>query len=259
MLVSRVSSAARRIDPSPPITSASSQPSPGVVAATSSRPGPRPAWSGSSPRSFASSASSRTAMPCSVSGRDAVTRDLARLGSAGVGEHAAPGAPGCRVGHGSTLSPAAPQRGRYARPRRARRPRRSRAGTAAQQQEELDVARRPRQRADRDGDRAPSARGGQVGDVGDGLGPQARSRTTPPLPTRSLPTSNCGLTIRASSPSSPSPTAAGPGRAPSEMKDRSPTTRSTGSPTSSGVSSRMLVRSWTITRSSLWSDHASWP
>ena len=30
------------------------------------------------------------------------------------------------------------------------------------------------------------------------------------------------------------------------MKDRSPTTRSTGSPTSSGVSSRMLVRSCTI-------------
>jgi hypothetical protein len=45
----------------------------------------------------------------------------------------------------------------------------------------------------------------------------------------------------------------------SEMNDRSPTTRSTGPPIISGVRSRTLVRSSTVTRSSVRSDQASWP
>ena len=45
----------------------------------------------------------------------------------------------------------------------------------------------------------------------------------------------------------------------SEMNDRSATTRSTGPPIASAVSSRTLVRSSTVTRGSLRSDQASWP
>ena len=85
------------------------------------------------------------------------------------------------------------------------------------------------------------------------------SRTTPPLPTRSLPTSNCGLTISARSPSGATTPSSASSTSASEMKDRSPTTTSTGPPISSGVSSRTFVRSCTTTRSSCRRRQASWP
>ena len=77
------------------------------------------------------------------------------------------------------------------------------AGPRRSEQEELDVARRPGQRADGDRHRSPPAArppGRRCAVTASAR--SARSRTTPPLPTRSLPTSNCGFTISASSPSS---------------------------------------------------------
>ena len=78
------------------------------------------------------------------------------------------------------------------------------------------------------------------------------SRTTPPAPSRSRPTSNCGLTIGSRSASSGAAQAVSAGSTRrSEMNDRSATTRSTGPSIASGVSVRTLVRSWTRTRSSV--------
>ena len=121
----------------------------------------------------------------------------------------------------------------------AGRPRRRRASGAPrpQPQEELDVARRPGQRARRHR-RAPQPerRGRRRRPRRTASARSAGSRTTPPAPTRSLPTSNCGLTISTRSPSGVGarrPARAAPAR--SEMKDRSPTTRSTGPPIGSGV------------------------
>ena len=54
------------------------------------------------------------------------------------------------------------------------RPRSTSAGPAAQPQEELDVPRRPRQRAARHRPGAPAQRGGPLGDRGHRLGPQLR-------------------------------------------------------------------------------------
>ena len=87
-------------------------------------------------------------------------------------------------------------------PRRGSRPPPPRARRLPQPEEELDVARRARAA----GWWSPPARPSR------GVRPRplprstasarrSRSRTTPPLPTRSLPTSNCGLTISARSPS----------------------------------------------------------
>ena len=77
------------------------------------------------------------------------------------------------------------------------------------------------------------------------------SRTTPPRPTCSRPTSNCGFTSTTRSPSgSTHPSRAG-NTSRSEMKDRSATTSSTRPPMSSGERWRTLVRSRTLTRSSL--------
>ena len=74
-------------------------------------------------------------------------------------------------------------------------------GPAPQQQEELHVARRARQRAGRHRDGAPARAARRPRRRRSPPRRAApRSRTTPPLPTRSLPTSNCGLTIRARSP-----------------------------------------------------------
>ena len=87
-------------------------------------------------------------------------------------------------------------------PRRRSRSSPTVAGAAAQPEEELDVARRPGQRAGGDRLGAPAAaRGGRRRPRSTASARRSRSRTTPPLPTRSLPTSNCGLTISARSPS----------------------------------------------------------
>ena len=83
------------------------------------------------------------------------------------------------------------------------------------------------------------------------------SRTTPPLPSRSRPTSNCGLTIGSRS-SVVHRVNAGSTRV-SEMKDRSATVSAAGPPICSGVRVRTLVRSCTSTRGSDRSDQASWP
>ncbi|GAB3982426.1 hypothetical protein GCM10027615_65150 [Plantactinospora veratri] len=85
------------------------------------------------------------------------------------------------------------------------------------------------------------------------------SRTTPPLPTRSFPTSNCGFTINTRSPSvAVQPDSAGSTRR-SEMNDRSATVRVTVPPMVSGVRVRTFVRSNTRTRSSVRIAQASWP
>ena len=73
----------------------------------------------------------------------------------------------------------------------------------------------------------------------------AGSRTTPPAPTRSLPTSNCGLTISARSPSGAVQAASAGSTSRSEMKDRSATVSATAPPMASGVRVRTLVRSST--------------
>src|SRR5215472_7111583 len=85
------------------------------------------------------------------------------------------------------------------------------------------------------------------------------SRTTPPGPTRSLPTSNCGLTSSTKSASGVAQrTSAGRTRL-SEMKERSAVTRSGAGATCCGCSWRTLTRSSTVTRSSERNAQASWP
>ena len=84
-------------------------------------------------------------------------------------------------------------------------------------------------------------------------------RTTPPAPTRPLPSSNCGFTMTAKSASGAAQaTSAGSTRV-SEMNDRSATTTCGGGATWAGSSARTLTRSSTVTRSSVRSDQASWP
>ena len=194
-----VSSAARRIVPSPPITTASSQPS----AAPSPSTPPMTSTSGSvSPSSAASSASSRTAMPwlrsawttwratSRASSRPvwASRRIAARVGVVGHGVHLLirhpPGPAERRTSRASTASAS---RGGALRDAARGRTRRCPPAPAAGWS------------ADR---RAPQPRrSAAAATVVHGLGPQAGSRTTPPLPSRSLPTSNCGLTISTRSPS----------------------------------------------------------
>src|SRR5699024_8141996 len=88
---------------------------------------------------------------------------------------------------------------------------------------------------------------------------RATSRTTPPAPRRSLPTSNCGLTISSRSASSAAAaTSAGSTRV-REMKDGSPTTSSGAGATDAGSRVRTLVRSSTVTRWSVCSDQESCP
>ena len=117
------------------------------------------------------------------------------------------------------------------------RPRSTSAGPAPQPQEELDVARRPRQRAARHRPGAPAP--GAAAASATAATASARSsgsRTTPPLPTPVLAHLELRLhhqgqvaVLGASRAISASSTSA------SEMNDRSPTTRSTGPPISSGV------------------------
>ena len=177
VLVAWVSSAARRIEPSPPMTSTSSQPSPGTssgrVVSTS------PSSVGSGPRSAASSASSRTAMPWRGQALDARPGHVPRLGPAGVGEHqdAALGTVGSLTGPPSHPPPPSTRR---ARPRRGSRPHRSRPDRGAAGGR-TDVAGGSGERADRDGDGAPAALGGEVGDRGDRLGPQREVTDHPAL------------------------------------------------------------------------------
>ena len=85
------------------------------------------------------------------------------------------------------------------------------------------------------------------------------SRTTPPCPISSLPTSNWGLTIsRKSAAASATATSAGNTRV-REIKDRSETTRVGAGVISPAARVRTLVRSMTFTRGSLCSDQASCP
>ena len=77
------------------------------------------------------------------------------------------------------------------------------------------------------------------------------STTTPPSPSASLPTSNCGLTISKASPSGLRTDSSAGSTVASEIKDRSATIRSTWVPKSSGVKYLILVRSITVVRSSV--------
>ncbi len=131
----------------------------------------------------------------------------------------------------------------------------------AQPQKILDVPGRARQRAGRDAQRPPARAPRPVPPPCGRLSARSSGlRTTPPLPRRSLPTSNCGLTISTRSASGAAQRTSAGSTRPSGMKDRSPTTRSAGWPSiGSSVSSRTLVRSLTTTRSSLCSDQASCP
>ncbi|SKU53842.1 Uncharacterised protein [Mycobacteroides abscessus subsp. abscessus] len=85
------------------------------------------------------------------------------------------------------------------------------------------------------------------------------SRTTPPAPTSSLPTSNWGLTMGRMSASGPAQAMRASSTSASEMNDRSLTMSCAVPPINSGVRVRTFVRSRTVTRSSDCSDQASWP
>ena len=238
-----VSSAARRIVPSPPITSASSQSRAGVglvVGRARGRVERR-----SSPRSAASSAQqpdhdavARSA-PCTnaratsrASSRPVWASSSTRRGTRGLRGLAARS----RV-HLLTRHPRRP-----ARPHTAGgcRRRRSSAGPRRSHRKNSTLPDGPGQRAGRHRPGAPAARGrGRRPPSATASARSAGSRTTPPLPTRSLPTSNCGLTISTRSPSARRH-ADQRRRAPArgEMNDRSPTTRSTGPPISLGGRAR---------------------
>ena len=75
-------------------------------------------------------------------------------------------------------------------------------------------------------------------------------RTTPVLPSRSRPTSNCGLTSSTRSPPGRTRAASFGMTRVSEMKDRSATSRSNGPPRSTGSTSRTLVPDRSTTRGS---------
>ncbi len=83
------------------------------------------------------------------------------------------------------------------------------------------------------------------------------SRTTPPAPTRSLPTSNWGLTSNTKSASGVAQATRAGSTKVREMNDKSATTRS-GSGTTWPIV-RTLTRFMTVTRGSVRSDQASWP
>src|SRR5262249_54766431 len=85
------------------------------------------------------------------------------------------------------------------------------------------------------------------------------SRTTPPAPTRSLPTSNCGLTSSTKSASGVAQATSAGSTSSSEIKDRSAVTRSGAGATCSGRNRRTLTRSSTVTSSSVRHAHSSCP
>src|SRR6266540_2979867 len=85
------------------------------------------------------------------------------------------------------------------------------------------------------------------------------SRTTPPLPTASLPASNCGLTSSSRSPPGRVAAARAGSTSRSEMNDRSATVRSTWPPIASASRKRTLRPSCTWTRGWLRSRASSCP
>ena len=217
---------------------------------------------GSSPSRAASAGSRRTTMPCARQrlGEGAATsrassrpvwatsstrRLVARLGSRG--------------GHGSTFSPGTPNgsaRHHGAVDLLVGELR----GAAPQPQEELDVARRARQRTASPPAGRPSPVAAAAAatrrpprPAAPGRGRRRPCRAGPCRPRTAASPSAPGRPSGTTTPSSASSTSA------REMNDRSPTTTSTGPPISSGVRSRMLVRSCTTTRSSCCSGQASWP
>ena len=246
--LSRVSSAARRIVPSPPNTTAISQPADGLGLRLDDLQTRQVRGRGRPPRPRAAGRAS----PCAASARQNWPRDVARVLAGRCGRStktAASAVVGAwsRV-HLLTRHPqgrgTAYLRGDLVGVRRAPAPRRSQRKYSTLPDgpgSGLVVTARAPQPAPRRPPRPPVTAAAR----------RSRSRTTPPLPTLSLPTSNCGLTISARSPSARVTPSSASSTSPREMNDRSPTTRSTGPPTSSGVSSRMLVRSCTTTRSSL--------
>ena len=87
----------------------------------------------------------------------------------------------------------------------------------------------------------------------------AGSRTTPPEPRRSRPASNCGFTSATIAPPGDRYARARSRMVRSEMNDASTTIASNGSPNASSPSLRKLVRSITVTRSSLRRRQSSCP
>jgi hypothetical protein len=87
----------------------------------------------------------------------------------------------------------------------------------------------------------------------------ASSRTTPPLPTCSRPTSNWGLTSTSTSTAGAHCASTAGSTFVAEMNETSTTTRPGRSAKEPGGSSRALTRSSTVTRGSRRSRSASWP
>ena len=177
VLVAWVSSAARRIEPSPPMTSTSSQPSPG----SSSGPGrlDEPVGVGPGPgRRPRRPAAVRRCRARSGSGRTPGPRRAPRPGR--CGRAPGRGARGCRVLTGPPSHPPPP-----VEPARSTSARISSAPIAAgpwrSSRKNSTLPDGPGQRADRDGHGAPAALGGEVGDRGDRLGPQREVADHPAL------------------------------------------------------------------------------
>ena len=192
-----VTSAARRMVPSPPMTTASSH-SLGAAfsAVTSSTP-----WPSGRSSSLASSSSIRTTSPCAVS-EDATALATSRASSRPVWassrmRRTASGSSRSRV-HLLTRHPQGRGTGHLGRDRVPV----DLGLTRTQPEEELHVARRARAAGSWSRRGRPSHAARQTRATALTASARSpRSRTTPPLPSRSLPTSNCGLTIRARSPS----------------------------------------------------------
>ena len=225
-------SAARRIVPSPPMTTASSQSAAGVGARVGdSTPRVAVALEAEVARLLGAAAGPR------ARGRvQGLARTRARPSRAsvppGVGEqqHAAGGA-SLGVGHGSTFSPGTDGRCRTdAPPRRSSSGRRAAAGPRRSHRKNSTLPGRARQRAGVTAGRPSPRAGGRVGDGRDRLGPQLRVADDAALADPVLADLELRLhhqrqvAVRARS-----RRAGRPAPASSEMNDRSPTTRSTGS------------------------------
>ena len=200
------------------------------------------------------------AMPCPVSASTSCARDVARLGAAGVREqqHAT------RVGRLDVTVHLLTRHPRRARPTPppSISARVDRGRACAQPQEELDVARRAGQRADRHRAGSPArAAAAASATVATASARSAGSRTTPPLPTRSLPDLELRLDHQHQvAVVGGARRAAASSTSVSEMNDRSPTTRSTGPPTSSrGRGRGRWCGRGRRPASSCWSRQASWP
>ena len=195
---SRASSAARRIVPSPPMTTTTSQSAAGFAsAATTSTSGAL------MPSSVASSASTRVASPCLVSPRQKLTGHLARVRAPDVGDHQDPTlVGGGAAGHGPSLSSGAPSSA-VRRTSSAISASPTVAGPRRNHTKNSTFPAGPGSGLVVTAARTPATLGREPRDA---RRPPPRaapdSRTTPPRPTRPLPTSNCGFTISTRSPSS---------------------------------------------------------